>query len=149
VASQSSNIASDSDAAAVPATPTQVGGNPLRGDTLELVSIGGTVLPDWRQGGLPCDAAGTPAFERLVFYDSSYFGIRVARPGCRDRSASSSDTVQWASAYRMYDDTLLRLYVGDGDEVEESLNGRLTPDSVIQIAVEAREAKRYVRRRGE
>jgi len=49
----------------------------------------------------------------------------------------------------MYDDTLLRLYVGDGDEVEESLNGRLTPDSVIQIAVEAREAKRYVRRRGE
>jgi len=57
--------------------------------------------------------------------------------------------VQWASAYRVYDDTLLRLYVGDGDEVEESLNGRLTPDSVIQIAVEARQAKRYVRRRGE
>jgi hypothetical protein len=128
--------------------PATSGESVMLGDTLELVSIGSRVLPNWRDRKLPCDSARTPAFERLVFYDdSSYFGMRAARPGCRDKFVSSSDTVQWGSIYRVHGDTLT-LYTGDGDEVFESFNGRLTTDSVIQIDAEARDTERYVRRRG-
>jgi hypothetical protein len=41
----------------------------------------------------------------------------------------------------------LTLYVGDGNEVEESYNGLLYGDSVVQISVERSRLQRYMRRR--
>jgi hypothetical protein len=105
------------------------------------------MLPN-REGRLPCDAAATPALERLIFYDdSSYFGIRVARPRCQDRRVASSDTVYLEGQYQVHGDTLT-LYSGGGDEIFESYNGRLFPDSVVQVSVDPIRIKRYTRRPG-
>ena len=81
------------------------------------------------------------------FSDSSYRGVRVARPGCRDPRIASSDTVQWASYYRLRGDTLT-LYEGGGNETFESYNGRVFQDSVVQIFIEPIHINRYGRRRG-
>ncbi len=120
---------------------------PLVGDTLDLYSVGGLALPWQDLRSRPCDAAEPPAFERLVFLDdSTYGGTRAMRPGCRDPRVSSQDTIGWASLYRIHGDTLT-LFVGDGNEVEESYNGRVFPDSVVQFDVEGSRLARYMRRR--
>jgi hypothetical protein len=119
----------------------------LVGDTLELVSIGDRQVPEWRGVPLPCDSAHTPLVARIIFTDdSSYYGYTVARPGCRDERFSSSDTTEGANIYRVRGDTLT-LYTGDGDEIYESYNGRLFPDSVVQLDIEHERAQRYSRRR--
>jgi hypothetical protein len=87
-------------------------------------------------------------FERIVFTDdSTYLGITAIRPACRDPLVSSSDTLRWTSIYRIHGDTLT-LYTGDGDEVFQSYNGLLFPDSVVQFATEKEKAQLYSRRRG-
>ena len=119
----------------------------LAGDTLELVSIGGRALPASTSVHLPCDSAGTPLLERKIFTgDSTYTGIIVLRPGCRDERMSSSDTLEFGSLYVIHGDTLT-LYVGDGDEIFQSFNGRLFLDSVVQVAIENERARKYSRRR--
>ena len=142
----------DSVASAIPlASPTTTTAreipNSLVGDTLELISIGGRRLPDPRTPNLPCDSARTPLLQRHVFDDdSTYSGITVVRPGCRDELVSSSDTLVVASSYEVRGDTL-RLYVGDGDEIFQSYNGRIFPDSVVQLFTDDERNVRYLRRR--
>jgi hypothetical protein len=131
-----------------PAVTGKSSASALAGDTLELVSIGTRRLSEWRGVDLPCDSARTPLFERIVFIDdSSYFGVTADRPGCRDPLVSSSDTLLWQSIYRLHGDTLT-LYTGDGDEVFQSYNGLLFPDSVVQVSIGKEHAQRYSRRHG-
>lgn len=132
---------------ATPLRPEQLPLGPFSGDTLELVSIGGRPLPDSRQTRLRCDSAATPAFEQMFFVnDSTYRGVSATRPGCRDERFASSDTTEWVSLYRLHGDTLT-LYSGDGDETFEAYNGRVFPDSVVQVAIERERIHRYIRRR--
>jgi hypothetical protein len=122
------------------------GDGPLVGDTLELISIGGRSLPEGRGVRLPCDPAGTPLLERIVFTgDSTYTQIEVIRPGCRDPLVSGSDTLVIASEYRVHGDTLT-LYTGGGDEMFQSYNGRIFRDSVVQIDIREDQVRRYARR---
>jgi hypothetical protein len=119
----------------------------LVGDTLELVSIGERQVPEWRGISLPCDSAHTPLVERIIFTDdSSYYGYTVARPGCRDERFSSSDTTVGTSIYHVRGDTLT-IYSGGGDEMDQWFNGRLFPDSVVQLSIEHERARHYSRRR--
>ena len=119
----------------------------LAGDTLELVSIGDRQVPEWHGAPLPCDSAHTPLVSRIIFTDdSSYYGYTIARPGCRDERFSSSDTTVGASIYHLHGDTLT-IFRGDGDEIEQSYNGRVFPDSVVQLDIEHEQARRYSRRR--
>jgi hypothetical protein len=119
----------------------------LAGDTLELISIGDRQVPEWHGVPLPCDSAHTPLVSRMIFTDdSTYREYTVARPGCRDERYSSSDTTESASIYRVHGDTLM-IFSGDGDEIDQSYNGRLFPDSVVQLFIEAERVQRYARRR--
>jgi hypothetical protein len=120
----------------------------LAGDTLELVSVGGRQLPDVRQPHLPCDSAGTPLLQRIVLArDSTYSGIIVHRPGCRDTLASSSDTLEYGGIYKVHGDTLT-LYTDDVDEIAQTYNGVLFPDSVVPVLAEKEKAWLYSRRPG-
>ena len=66
------------------------------------------------------------------------------RAGCRDSRVAPSDTAEWGSLYRVHGDTLT-LYSGNGDEVFESYNGRVFPDSVVQVDIERERIRRYTR----
>ena len=119
----------------------------LAGDTLELVSIGDRQVPKWHGAPLPCDSARTPLVSRIIFTDdSSYHGYTIARPGCRDERFASSDTTVGESIYKVRGDTLT-IFSGDGDEIYQSYNGRLFPDSVVQLFIEDEKVRRYSRRR--
>jgi hypothetical protein len=126
--------------------PNEAHSGPLTGDTLELASVGGRALSDWRQAQSPC-VSMVYAFERIVFTtDSTYSGVSARLPGCRDERLTSSDTAEWGSLFRLHGDTLT-LYTGDGDEVFQSYNGQVFADSVVQVAIGSEGNRRYRRRR--
>jgi hypothetical protein len=87
--------------------------------------------------------------ERIIFIDdSTYDGYSVAPPGCRDERFSSSDTIVMASIYKVRGDTLM-VFRGDGDEIDQWYNGRLFPDSTVQLFIEHERARKYSRRRSQ
>jgi len=120
----------------------------VRGDTFELVNIPPADQPSKTRDRSACSTeAGRYSAERIVFStDSTYESFAVLRPECWDTSASSSDTLQIDSVYRLHGDTLT-LYTGDGNEIYESGRMLIVGDSLVPIYVDPTDLTRLVRRR--
>ena len=78
--------------------------------------------------------------------DSTYSATTVMRPACHDPIDFPSDTLRSSSIWRVRGDTLT-LFTGEGTEIEQWYNGRVYPDSVVQLFIEEHSARHYVRRR--
>ena len=119
----------------------------LAGDTLQLVSIGGRILGEPSGVLLSCDSAHTPVRQQLVLSpDSTYWGLTVVRPGCRDTAATESDTVEHRGSYAINGDTLF-IYSADLMSGSE-LAGLIFSDSVVQTGTTSDRLWRYSRRPG-
>lgn len=119
----------------------------LAGDTLQLVSIGGTALQQSSGAPAPCDVAHTPLRQQIVIAaDSTYWETTIARPGCRDSVSSSSDTVESRGGFRIFGDTLLLNPASIDDDTPFA--GLLYTDSVVQVDAPAAEISRYSRHSG-
>jgi hypothetical protein len=119
----------------------------VAGDTLQLVSIGGTTLATPGESPISCDAPRTPVRQQILLAaDSTYWESSIARPGCRDAANSSSGTVESRGGYRIFGDTLV-LSPADMD-TGSSVAALLFADSVVQVDVPPGEVMRYSRRRG-
>ena len=119
----------------------------LAGDTLQLVSVGGRSLAPPVGVALACDSAHTPLRQQLVLSsDSTYWGVTVARPGCRDTVERESDTVAHRGAYAISGDTIF-IYSADPTNHSE-LAGLVFSDSVVQTGTTPNQVWRYSRRQG-
>lgn len=119
----------------------------IAGDTLQLVSVGGTALTAASAAPLPCDAAHTTLRQQIIIAaDSTYWETTIARPGCRDTAKASSDTVESRGSYHLFGDTLV-LSPANIDE-DTSFAGLLFADSVVEVDVPSAQALRYARHQG-
>ncbi len=117
---------------------------PLAGDTLDLARVGSHLVQD--VGGEACDPVVPYAFARMVFRDDSTYRLeRAVHPACLDPRPAALDTESRIGLYKLHGDTLT-LYSGIGREVDETYNGLLFPDSVVQIFIERDRVTRYARR---
>ena len=134
-------------AAAIPVTDadTHIALTPheLVGDTFDLVAVGDTFVPNLTT--LPCAHKGRS--RRIIIRDdSAYVAGPVKRPACDAPVREGNDRSMTFGHFKIEYDTLV-FYIGDGDEVFQSMFGIVSRDSMLPDAAYRASGGRYIRRR--